>query len=70
MIHGAVHKARPEVAAVIHAHTRAGMAVAATKCGILPLNQTALIRGGRQQRHHGTAFGRAHSNTSGPAHRG
>src|SRR5262249_43563025 len=28
VIHGAVHKARPDVACVLHTHTRAGMAVA------------------------------------------
>lgn len=42
VIHGAIHKARPDVAAVIHTHTRAGMAVAGMKCGLLPLNQTAI----------------------------
>jgi ribulose-5-phosphate 4-epimerase/fuculose-1-phosphate aldolase len=42
VIHGAIHKARHDVAAVIHTHTRAGMAVAAMKCGLLPLNQTAI----------------------------
>lgn len=42
VIHGAIHKARPDVAAVIHTHTRAGMAVSAMKCGLLPLNQTAI----------------------------
>ena len=36
VIHGAIHKARPDVAAVIHTHTRAGMAVAAMRCGLLP----------------------------------
>src|SRR6202163_4384920 len=33
VIHGAIHKARPEVGCVIHTHTRAGMAVAAMQCG-------------------------------------
>ncbi len=42
VIHGAIHTARPDVAAVIHTHTRAGMAVAAMTCGLLPLNQTAI----------------------------
>jgi len=42
VIHGAIHKARPDVAAVIHTHTRAGMAVSSMKCGLLPLNQTAI----------------------------
>jgi ribulose-5-phosphate 4-epimerase/fuculose-1-phosphate aldolase len=35
VIHGAIHKARPDVACVLHTHTRAGMAVAAMKCGLL-----------------------------------
>src|SRR5436189_2390154 len=42
VIHGAIHKARPDVACVIHTHTRAGMAVAAMKCGLLPLSQTSI----------------------------
>src|ERR1700687_6142974 len=42
VIHGAIHKARPEVSCVLHTHTRAGMAVAAMKCGLLPLSQTAI----------------------------
>ena len=42
VIHGAIHKARPDVTCVIHTHTRAGMAVAAMKCGLLPLNQTGI----------------------------
>jgi ribulose-5-phosphate 4-epimerase/fuculose-1-phosphate aldolase len=41
-IHGAIHKARPEVAAVIHTHTRAGMAVASMTCGLLPLTQVTM----------------------------
>jgi ribulose-5-phosphate 4-epimerase/fuculose-1-phosphate aldolase len=42
VIHGAIHKARPDVACVLHTHTRAGMAVAAMKCGLLPLSQTSM----------------------------
>jgi ribulose-5-phosphate 4-epimerase/fuculose-1-phosphate aldolase len=42
VIHGAIHKARPDVACIIHTHTRAGMAVAAMKCGLLPLSQTSI----------------------------
>jgi ribulose-5-phosphate 4-epimerase/fuculose-1-phosphate aldolase len=42
VIHGAIHKARPDVNCIIHTHTRAGMAVSAMKCGLLPLNQTAI----------------------------
>src|SRR5258705_2755515 len=42
VIHGAIHKARHDVKCIIHTHTRAGMAVSAMKCGLLPLNQTAI----------------------------
>jgi ribulose-5-phosphate 4-epimerase/fuculose-1-phosphate aldolase len=42
VIHGAIHKARPDVQCIIHTHTRAGMAVSAMTCGLLPLNQTAI----------------------------
>ena len=42
VIHGAIHTARPDVAAVIHTHTRAGMAVASMACGLLPLTQTTM----------------------------
>jgi len=42
VIHGAIHKARADVQCVIHTHTRAGMAVSAMKCGLLPLNQTGI----------------------------
>ena len=42
VIHGAIHSARPDVQCVIHTHTRAGMAVSAMKCGLLPLTQTAM----------------------------
>ena len=42
VIHSAVHAARPQDHCVIHTHTRAGMAVAAMKCGLLPLSQTAM----------------------------
>jgi ribulose-5-phosphate 4-epimerase/fuculose-1-phosphate aldolase len=41
-IHSAVHRARPDVACVLHTHTRAGMAVACTSRGLLPLSQFAL----------------------------
>jgi ribulose-5-phosphate 4-epimerase/fuculose-1-phosphate aldolase len=42
VIHSAIHGAREDVGAVMHTHTRAGMAVAALKCGLLPISQTAL----------------------------
>ena len=41
VIHGAVHQARPETSCVIHTHTRAGVAVSAQKCGLLPISQHA-----------------------------
>ena len=40
-IHSAVLKARPDVNAVFHSPTRAGMAVSTMKCGLLPLTQQA-----------------------------
>jgi ribulose-5-phosphate 4-epimerase/fuculose-1-phosphate aldolase len=42
VIHSCVHKARPEVGCVIHTHTRAGAAVSAMKCGLLPISQHAM----------------------------
>jgi ribulose-5-phosphate 4-epimerase/fuculose-1-phosphate aldolase len=42
VIHSCVHKARPEVSCVIHTHTRAGVAVSAMKCGLLPISQHAM----------------------------
>jgi ribulose-5-phosphate 4-epimerase/fuculose-1-phosphate aldolase len=51
VIHGAIHKARHDVAAVIHTHTRAGMAVASMDCGLLPLTQTSMRFVGHLGRH-------------------
>lgn len=42
VIHSAVHAARSDAGCVIHTHTRAGMAVSAMTCGLLPLTQTAM----------------------------
>jgi ribulose-5-phosphate 4-epimerase/fuculose-1-phosphate aldolase len=42
ILHSAVHQARPEVDCVIHTHTPAGMAISSLKCGLLPINQTAM----------------------------
>jgi ribulose-5-phosphate 4-epimerase/fuculose-1-phosphate aldolase len=42
VIHGAIHESRSDVQCVIHTHTRAGMAVASMKCGLLPLTQTSI----------------------------
>jgi ribulose-5-phosphate 4-epimerase/fuculose-1-phosphate aldolase len=46
VIHSAVHRARADVACVIHTHTPAGMAVSAMKCGLLPLTQNAMFFSG------------------------
>jgi ribulose-5-phosphate 4-epimerase/fuculose-1-phosphate aldolase len=42
VLHSAIHRARHEVACVIHTHTWAGMAVAALDGGLLPMSQTAM----------------------------
>jgi ribulose-5-phosphate 4-epimerase/fuculose-1-phosphate aldolase len=42
VIHGCMHEVRPEVNCVIHTHTRAGVAVSAMKCGLLPISQHAM----------------------------
>jgi ribulose-5-phosphate 4-epimerase/fuculose-1-phosphate aldolase len=39
VIHSAVHAAREDVQCVLHTHTRAGVAVSAQKCGVLPISQ-------------------------------
>jgi ribulose-5-phosphate 4-epimerase/fuculose-1-phosphate aldolase len=42
VIHSAIHAARADVLCVLHTHTIAGMAVAASAEGLLPLSQHAL----------------------------
>lgn len=42
VIHGCIHDARPEAQAVLHTHTRAGVAVSNMKEGLLPLSQHSL----------------------------
>jgi ribulose-5-phosphate 4-epimerase/fuculose-1-phosphate aldolase len=42
VIHGCVHEARPEAQCVLHTHMRAGVAVSAMKCGLLPISQHAM----------------------------
>ena len=39
VIHSAVHEARPDALCVLHTHTRAGVAVSAQTCGVLPISQ-------------------------------
>ena len=41
VIHSSVLEARPDINFVMHTHTRAGMAVSAMKCGLLPISQHA-----------------------------
>jgi ribulose-5-phosphate 4-epimerase/fuculose-1-phosphate aldolase len=42
VIHSCMHRARHEINCVIHTHTRAGVAVSAMKCGLLPISQHAM----------------------------
>jgi ribulose-5-phosphate 4-epimerase/fuculose-1-phosphate aldolase len=51
VIHGCVHEARPEINAVLHTHTRAGVAVSAMKCGLLPISQHSMLVYGRLAYH-------------------
>ncbi|MEW6633184.1 MAG: class II aldolase/adducin family protein [Pseudomonadota bacterium] len=43
VIHSAVHDARPEVACVMHTHSRGGQTISALQCGLLPLCQEAML---------------------------
>ncbi|MGY4501419.1 ribulose-5-phosphate 4-epimerase/fuculose-1-phosphate aldolase [Bradyrhizobium sp. GM24.11] len=51
LIHSAVHMSRESAYCVMHTHTQAGMAVAAQKQGLLPINQTAMGYYGRVAYH-------------------
>ena len=51
IIHEAVYSVRPDVHAIFHTHTRAGVAVAALECGLLPISQFALRFHGRVAYH-------------------
>lgn len=42
VIHGCVHEARPDAICVLHTHARAGVAVSAMRCGLLPISQHAM----------------------------
>lgn len=42
IIHGAVHKARPDAGCVLHTHSMAGVAVSTLKEGLLPLTQFSM----------------------------
>jgi ribulose-5-phosphate 4-epimerase/fuculose-1-phosphate aldolase len=39
VIHSAVHEVREDAGCVMHTHTRAGVAVSAQQCGVLPISQ-------------------------------
>ena len=39
VIHSAIHAGREDAHCVLHTHTRAGVAVSAQKCGVLPISQ-------------------------------
>jgi len=39
VIHSAVHEVREDAGCVLHTHSRAGVAVSAQKCGVLPISQ-------------------------------
>lgn len=41
IIHSAIHSGRHDVDCVVHTHTRAGVAVSAMECGLLPISQNA-----------------------------
>ncbi|MFZ6753993.1 class II aldolase/adducin family protein [Undibacterium sp. Dicai25W] len=58
VIHSAVHAAREDVQCVIHTHTRAGVAVSAQKCGILPISQqsTFVLASVAYHEYEGVAF--------------
>ncbi|SEN31869.1 Ribulose-5-phosphate 4-epimerase/Fuculose-1-phosphate aldolase [Pseudomonas sp. ok272] len=47
VIHSAIHGAREDAHCVLHTHTKAGCAVAALKCGLLPVNQMSMEFYGR-----------------------
>lgn len=42
VIHGNIYKNRPDVNAVFHLHTTAGVAISSMNCGLLPLSQFSL----------------------------
>lgn len=44
-LHSAIHQARPDIKCIIHLHTPGAVAVSATKQGLLPISQEAMICG-------------------------
>ena len=51
VIHSAIHAARPDLQAVLHTHTRDGIAVSAQRDGLLPISQHAIGFSGRVSYH-------------------
>ena len=51
VIHSAIHAARHDLQAVLHTHTRDGIAVSAQKDGLLPISQHAIAFSGRVAYH-------------------
>ncbi|MFF7709056.1 class II aldolase/adducin family protein [Pseudomonas sp. NPDC007930] len=47
VIHGGIYAQRPDVQAILHLHSVAGVAVAAQEGGLLPISQNAMIIRGR-----------------------
>jgi adducin len=45
IIHSAIHEARPDIRCTIHVHHYAVAGVSAMKCGMLPINQEAMVAG-------------------------
>ncbi len=41
-LHSAIYRARPELNAIFHLHTTAGVGISTMKCGLLPISQFAL----------------------------
>lgn len=51
VIHSAIHAARPDLQAVLHTHTRDGIAVSAQQDGLLPISQHSIVFSGRVAYH-------------------
>jgi ribulose-5-phosphate 4-epimerase/fuculose-1-phosphate aldolase len=43
VIHSCIHQAREDIECVLHTHSRAGVAVSAQKCGVLPISQQSTV---------------------------
>ncbi|MBP6852876.1 MAG: class II aldolase/adducin family protein [Rhodoferax sp.] len=58
VIHSAVHEARADAGCVLHTHTRAGIAVAAQRRGVLPISQhsTSVLASLAYHDYEGVAF--------------